>query len=152
MNKHIVISVVLTIALFLSASAVSEDIGRYLQGRQQRNMALKQADRLKQRHRQLMQQAPAIEQAKRFVDHAESVGLVKDRWAYYPIAIEEAITFSAAEDILNQTANSEAYYFKPSMLHIKKTLGQKDAENQDAEGTGKDLLFTLKGSFVVRHK
>lgn len=150
MNRQLAISVVLAIALFLSTHAFWNALGKYMQGRQQWQMALKQADTLKQRHRQLIRHKPAVEQIRRFVDHAEALGLVKDRWAYYPITIDEAVTFPVAEEILNQTAPSDAYYFKPSMLHIKSNAGQNESRDETADGSRKDLLLTLKGSFVVR--
>jgi hypothetical protein len=142
--------VVLAIALFFSAHGVWNAGERYIQGRQQWHGALKQADTLKQRHRQLIRRKPDVEKLRRFVEHAEAVGLVKDRWAYYPITIDEAVTFSTAEEVLNQTAPSGAYYFKPSLLHMKKNVEKNDADRGDTDGTGKDILLTLKGSFVVR--
>jgi hypothetical protein len=140
----------LAIALFFSAQAVWNAGERYGQGRQQWNLGFKQADSLKQRYRQLIHREADLKKLRNFVDQAKAVGLVKDRWAYYPIAIDEAVTFSVAEEVLNQTWSSGAYYFKPKQLHLKKNIDRNDADNESTGRTEKDLLLTLKGSFVVR--
>ena len=84
------------------------------------------------------------------------MGLEENRWAVYDINIEEPVTFSEMEQILNQCANSSAYYFKPIIFHAK-TMKKLDKEkmkkaisvNSEDAKQG-DMLLTLKGVFYVR--
>lgn len=96
-----------------------------------------------------------------FINRAKSLGLEKERWAFYDINIEEPVSFSEAEKILSQTINSSAYYFKPVTLHVKtKIEPDKNARiykspstSADSPETKKaDILLTLRGAFLVKQK
>lgn len=97
----------------------------------------------------------------RFVNRASSLKLERDKWAYYDVNIDEAVSFPEAEEILGQTANSSSYYFKPVMLHVKTKMESNDkagrdkqtATSADSPETKKgDVFLTLKGTFVVKGK
>ncbi|MBW2108291.1 MAG: hypothetical protein JRI36_06465, partial [Deltaproteobacteria bacterium] len=89
-----------------------------------------------------------IDVAKDFVDRARSLGLTRTQWHSYRVTIAEPVSFQEAEYILNQTANSPFYYFRPVQLHIK----EKTASESNNTATGRrasapqeqgDLLLTL---------
>ena len=96
-----------------------------------------------------------------FVNRASSLELERDKWAYYDVNIEEAVSFPEAEEILRQTTNSLSYYFKPVMLHVKTKSesnakagpDKRTATSADSPETKKgDVFLTLKGTFVVKGK
>ena len=97
--------------------------------------------------------------AEKFVNHARSLGFERDRWAYYPVDIDEAFTFGEAGYLLEQTENTASYYFKPEMLHIKiidepdkKTPNVRQSQHSaDSESTKtNDVLLKLKGTFIAK--
>ena len=116
---------------------------------------------LRQRQREIEREKDVMLRVSNFITEAVSMGLERDRWACYDVNIEESLSFSETEKILNQVANSSSYYFKPSSLHIK-SIADKDkkakqqkrssttADSQDAQKG--DLVLTLSGGFLVRRR
>ena len=97
----------------------------------------------------------------RFINLARSLGLEKDKWAYYDVNIQEPVSFQEAEKILRQTTNSSSYYFKPATLHVttkiepdkKATQKKQSATSADSPETKEgDILLTLRGGFLVKQK
>ncbi len=102
-----------------------------------------------------------LERINNFVDKARSLGLERERWAFYDVNIQEPITFPEVEKILAQTANSSSYYFKPLTLHVKTKIKSDNGAKQkkppstsaDSPETKEgDILLTLRGAFVVKQK
>ncbi|NNK84946.1 MAG: hypothetical protein HKO91_05275 [Desulfobacterales bacterium] len=102
-----------------------------------------------------------LHRVKKFIDQADSLGLEENRWATYEVNIAQGTAFFEMEQILNQCVNTTSYYYRPVLLHIK-TNGESDnneiEEKPDlksadlSEDQVGDVLLTLNGAFVVRHK
>ena len=99
---------------------------------------------------------------KKFIDKADTLGLAESRWAKYEVNIAQGSAFYELEQIINQCVNTPSYYFKPVSLHIKTNNGSAD-NNEDTGKEGLksveisedqvgDVILTLNGAFVVRHK
>jgi len=102
-----------------------------------------------------------LHRVKKFIDKADALGLEESRWATYEVNIAQGITFFEMEQILNQCVNTSSYYYRPVSLHIK-TNGESDNNEIEEKPDSKsvessedqvgDVLLTLNGAFVVRHK
>ena len=102
-----------------------------------------------------------LNRVKKFADKADALGLEKGRWATYEVNIAQGIAFFEMEQILNQCVNTSSYYYKPVSLHIK-TNGESDNNEIEKKPDSKsvessedmvgDVILTLNGAFVVRHK
>ena len=103
-----------------------------------------------------------LHRVKKFIDQADSLGLEENRWATYEVNIARGTAFFEMEQILNQCVNTTSYYYKPVLLHIKTNGDSNDSneieEKPDLKSTETsedqvgDVLLTLNGAFVVRHK
>jgi len=104
-----------------------------------------------------------IETADMFVKKVESIGLTKDKWDNFSVNLSEApLTFEQFKKIIDQTANSDYYYFKPEFVHLNlldaKTgqasliaLSQSGSEDADPSSLkDKNLIVSLTGSFLIR--
>jgi len=70
------------------------------------------------------------------------------------------MAFHKAEQILSQTLNTSAYFYKPMVLNMNtditsyKKPGQDQPTRQSAESQsidGQDVVVKLKGAFLVQH-
>ena len=118
----------------------------------------------KNRIAELNKKNKIIDTAETFVRQVENMGLTKDRWDSFSVNLSnEPSTFFQCQKIIEQTANSKYYYFKPEFLHIKipPDKNEKDtvsslisaptSETADAmEGLDSDVIVTLKGFFLIR--
>jgi hypothetical protein len=136
-------------------------------------------DLLKFQEAELERQKKVVARVNGFVDRASAAGLTPDNWAYYTVRKQEPAGFDEVERILNQSANSDTYYFKPIRLHLMLRDRKTEEPLQPAAGEQNqgadegspvltedavslpfsfpeevqgDLLLSLKGSFVVRRE
>ncbi len=110
---------------------------------------------------QLERKRRILSRVKKFVDKADALGLEESRWATYEVNIAQGIAFFEMEQIVNQCVNTPSYYFRPVSLHIK-TNGESDNNEisgkpglksaEFPEDQVGDVILTLNGAFVVRHK
>ena len=110
---------------------------------------------------QLERKRRILSRVKKFIDKADALGLEESRWATYEVNIAQGIAFFEMEQIVNQCVNTPSYYFRPVSLHIKtndesdnneisgKPGLKSDEFSEDQVG---DVILTLNGAFVVRHK
>jgi hypothetical protein len=147
--------VVLAIFFFIAAHFFLTTYNRYFINRKKAEVLTLQARLLKQQKNEAELKKHSIFRANNFIDRARSLGLEENGWAVYDINIEEPVTFSEMEQILNQCANSSAYYFKPIIFYAK-TVRELDKEKMkkaisvNSEDTKQgDMLLTLKGVFYV---
>lgn len=129
---------------------------RYFINRKKAEVLTVQARLQKQQKNEAELKKNDIFRANNFIDRARSLGLEENRWAVYDINIEEPVTFSEMEQILNQCDNSSGYYFKPIIFYAK-TVQELDKEKMKKaisvnakETKQRDMLLTLKGIFYVR--
>jgi len=96
-------------------------------------------------------------------------GLTQDRWDSFKINLsEEKFTFDRFKKILEQTANSDLYYFKPEFLQVnlvtdkmkntdpvKQSVVTAAAQRSGSDNLmlpdPSDVIITLNGSFFVRN-
>jgi len=110
----------------------------------------------------LEQKRRILHRVKKFIDKADSLGLEKNKWSTYEVNIAQGTAFFEIEQILNQCVNTPSYYYRPVLLHIKTNGDSNDSneteEKPDLKSTESfedqvgDVLLTLNGAFVVRHK
>jgi hypothetical protein len=110
--------------------------------------------RLEQKRRILLR-------VKKFIDKADALGLAESRWAKYEVNIAQGSAFFEMEQIVNQCVNTPSYYFRPVSLHIKTNDGSDNNKISEKPGLKStefpedqvgDVILTLNGAFVVRHK
>lgn len=120
----------------------------------------KKSEMLQRHKKQLERKNLTLGEVRHFLDRAASLGLNKEIWTYYDVNIQEPVTFSAMEEILNQCNNSSAAFYKPISLHIKKITPEKVRSNDRTSSRSHDsrsrpngdLLITLSGKFIARPK
>ena len=145
----------LAIFFFIAAHFFVTTYNRYSLNLKKAKVLTAQARMLTQQKNEAGRKEHNIFRANNFIDKAKSLGLEQNRWAVYDINIEEPVTFSEIEQILNQCANSSAYYFKPIIFYAKavQELDNKMKKAMSIDSTEtkqKDMLLTLKGVFYVR--
>lgn len=98
----------------------------------------------------------AITKFKRFIDTALKLELTSTGWTTLTTDINEPVTYLELEEILNQCANNNSFYFKPEIIEIKKQLSENATGKSKAKkgviAEGKDVNLTLKGTFIVKNK
>ena len=154
------IALVLAVAFVVAAHFALLAYGRYANQRAE-------VARMQARVQQLQRQKTELERKKRtlmnvdrFMTEVRALGLDKKDWTFYNVNIEEPATFYEIQQILGQTTHANGYYFKPLGLNLRSTL-ETDTESEGAPGSepvpvteGReqgDLLFKLRGAFIVRH-
>lgn len=110
---------------------------------------------------QLERKRRILLRVKKFIDKADALGLEESRWATYKVNIAQGVEFFEMEQIVNQCVNTPSYYFRPVSLHIKTGGEWNNNEVQEKpdfksvetlEDQVGDVILTLNGAFVVRHK
>ena len=98
----------------------------------------------------------AIERVNTFVERAESLGLVKNKWAVYNVDLQEKLNNADMEQVVAQCANTDAYYFKPRLLQITYG-GTTDAGGPGNSASGASaslpegtLALKLRGAFWAK--
>ena len=146
----------LAIFFFIGAHFFVTAYNRYALNLKKAKVLTVQARMLTQQKNEAVRTEHNIFRANNFIDKAKSLGLERNRWAVYDINIEKPVTFSEIEQILNQCANSSAYYFKPIIFYAKavreldKNKMKKAISIDSQEAKQGDMLMTLKGVFYVR--
>ncbi len=117
---------------------------------------------LKQQQNDLRRKEKILYKVENFVRNAKTLGLEENRWSFYDDNIEDPVTFTEMEQILNQCANSSSYYFKPASLYVRRVSASdlksektKASSGSSADSTDtkrSDMHLTLRGAFIVRHK
>jgi hypothetical protein len=132
---------------------------RYALNERQLKESVRQVRVLKQRREEQARNRRILVRVKRFVDRARALGVERDKWDYYPVQIDEPVSFPEAQKILSQTINTGSYYFNPSMLNIKKGTEPAPGEKKPSAASGDspdtkagDISLNLMGQFVVRQK
>ena len=114
---------------------------------------------LKQKQNEILKRNRIFTKIKTFVMLSENLGLSKDKWSEYAVAIDEPVTFAEFSQIINQCVNTPAYYFKPVSLHAKPVLGtdkppapKKQSPPAGGVSTKKtgDINLILQGKFIAR--
>jgi arginyl-tRNA--protein-N-Asp/Glu arginylyltransferase len=103
-----------------------------------------------------------LARVERFVQKAKAFGLQREGWDVFEVTISRPVTYAEAMELLSQTENTSAYYFRPVELHIKKEFEKELKEikekkagrssGDEASDKGGDIYMTLKGKFLVRQK
>jgi len=110
---------------------------------------------------QLERKRRILLRVKNFIDKADALGLEENRWATYKVNIAQGTAFFEMEQIVNQCVNTPSYYFRPVSLYIKTNGESDNNETQEkpvlkstelSEDQVGDVILTLNGAFVVRHK
>lgn len=98
----------------------------------------------------------SITKFKSFIDTALKLELTSTGWTTLTTDINEPVTYLELEQILNQCANNNSFYFKPEIIDIKKQLPENSTGKSNAKKEviveGKDVNLTLKGTFIVKNK
>lgn len=154
-------AVALALVFCLSAGFFLSAYKQYAVAQETLRDTMSRAELLTAHQKELARKKGILKRVRGFVDRARSAGVERDKWAFYDVSIEDAVAFEEAEQILEQTANSSSYYFKPIMLHAK-TQSRAEAEapsTTTAAASGDsfqtragDVLLTLRGSFVVNRQ
>jgi len=149
------------IFFFIAAHFFLTAYNKYILSQEKIKVLNRQVQLLIKQQRELERKERIMVRVNRFINRARSLGLEKDRWAYYDVNIQEPVSFQEAEKILTQTANSSSYYFKPVTLHVKTKIesDKKSKQNKppstsaDSPETKEgDILLTLRGGFLVKQR
>ena len=109
----------------------------------------RQLDRLKQQRQALLRKQDLLAEMDRFVNKARDFQLTPEDWAVYTINIQQPMTFSETEALINQCVRSRFAYFKPMSLHLKAL---PEVQPNPREGTSAgDVTVSVQGQFIARH-
>ena len=154
-----ILAVVFAILFFISGHFFLTAYDRYARNERRLEKSVRQVRVLQQHREEQARNRRILARVKRFVDRARALGVEKDKWDYYPVQIDEPVSFPNAQKILSQTINTASYYFNPSMLNIRKSTEPEPGEEKpsaasaDSPDTRKgDIFLNLRGQFVVRQR
>ncbi len=121
--------------------------------RKKLDVVTSQVQFLRRNERELAAKMVVMGEVNNFLAKAKELGLERDRWVFHSVNINETMTFEQAARIMGQTANSPAYYFKPTTLYLKKVSPSSTApaQGQPVPSPG-SVSLTLRGAFVVRQR
>ncbi len=91
-----------------------------------------------------------LNQTVQFINKANALGLSPDKWTFYDVNLQEAVSFDKADQIINQCYHSQVAYYQPLTLHIKTTPKDTPAADSATAGKSGDLTLTVQGKFVAR--
>ncbi len=161
MLRSPIVTMVLSI-LFTVAAALTISAHRDLAGNREKWETLKVRLRVMSHQKKDVEKTQVqLARLNGFMRKAATLGLEQENWASYDVNIQEPVTFAQMARILNQCINTPDYYFKPVSLQVKTNVkpdqtslkGASLPAADDSFDPGKgDVLLTLKGAFVVRHK
>ncbi len=100
----------------------------------------RQLKRLNEIKKTAEEKKQAFSQARKFVEKAEALNLTGKNWAKDRINLDQSVTFSELEQLLNQCANSPDYYFNPKFLKI--TVPEKSSGMAT-------IKLKLRGTFLT---
>ena len=154
-----ILAVVFAIFFFVSANLFLTAYDRYARNERQLKESVRQVRMMKQRREERARNRRILVRAKRFVDRARALGMERDKWDYYPVQIDEPVSFPEAQKILSQTINTASYYFNPSILNIRKGTKSEPGEEKPSAASADspdtkegDISLNLRGQFVVRQR
>ena len=115
---------------------------------------------LEQQQKEMTRKQRILKRASRFLAAARDLGLEQQDWTVYEVNIEKPVSFPVMAQVLNQCANSSAYYFKPSRLNVNVTYGTTDetspapaaAASGQTDNVRGDGLLTLRGAFIAKNR
>jgi len=157
--KKYLISGLLIILFIVSAYFFLNTYHRYVLNQERLRVANREARLVKQYQQEMKRKERILAQVNTFVTRAKASGIEKNRWAYYNVNIQEAVSFPEISGILTQTVNTSSYYFKPVAFYAKRAPqpqiagpAKKPSSTSAAspETKKEDILLTLRGAFVVR--
>ena len=160
LRQHI-ISAVLVVFFFIAAHFFLKAYNTNILSQEKITILNRQVQLLINQQRELERKKRIMVRVNRFINRAQSLGLEKDKWAYYDVNIQEPVSFQDAEKILQQTTNSSSYYFKPVTLYVttniepdkKATQKKPPSISADSPETKEgDILLTLRGGFLVKQR
>jgi hypothetical protein len=143
------ISIVMALLLFTTAHFFLAGYDRYVTVREKVEILTWKAGVLKQQKTDVDRKRRILSRVGNFINKGVSLGLEKNKWAVYDVNIEEPFTFPELEHLLGQCTNSSSYYFKPAKFHVKLPPSHPP---DSPSNKGGDMLLTLKGTFLVRHR
>ncbi|OQY14512.1 MAG: hypothetical protein B6I30_00320 [Desulfobacteraceae bacterium 4572_187] len=152
---------ILAVLFFVTVVFSLSAYNRYLAGREKVETLTVRLRLMEEQKIQLERKRRILLRVKKFIDKADALGLEESRWATYEVNIAQGIAFFEMEQIVNQCVNTPSYYFRPVSLHTKINGESDNNENQgkpdlktteSLEDQVGDVILTLKGAFVVRHK
>ena len=148
----IITSIILALAFLISAHYCIDSYCTFTIQRKQAIYLSKEYKLLKRHRKEIEKRASLISEIKVFSERARSFGLCKDEWEYYPVSIDDNFFISEVAGILDQSASSQAYYFRPKLLEIKKRTGPKDEMENREEKQEQDIYLNLKGAFIAKKR
>ena len=161
MLRQYLISAGLAVFFFIAAHFFLKAYNSYILNEEKITALNRQVKFLFEQQRERERTERIMVRVNRFINRARSLGLEKDKWAYYDVNIQEPVSFQEAGKILQQTSNSSSYYFKPVILHVstniepdKNTIQKKPSSiSADSPETREgDILLTLRGGFLVKQR
>jgi hypothetical protein len=161
MLRHKVVSLVLAILFVFSAHFFFKAYEAYVAERHALKLLTSHREGLEDRRNEQAEKRRIFGRVGVFMDRARQMGMVSSQWRHYDVNIETSLSFEETADILAETVTTDAYYFKPRLLHVKRASGageendtgrQESMSGQGQGLEGKDLQLTLRGAFVVRNQ
>ncbi len=157
--KKYLISGVLIIFFSVSSYFFLNTYHRYALNQERLRVTNREARLVKEYQQEMKRKERILAQVDTFVIRAKAFGIEKNRWAYYNVNIQEAVSFPELDGILTQTVNTSSYYFKSVAFYAKRALEpgsgatakQPRTISASSPETKKgDILLTLRGAFVVK--
>ena len=157
------ITTVLSAIVFLVAAFTFWGAFRSYRVETEKMETLQVRGKIMARHqRKFDQQQRVIDNLNGFVTEATRLGLDPNNWETYDVHIQEVVSFSEMQRIVNQCDNTSAYYFKPVSLEAKQRIRNPKKilvrptdtahEEKVPDADEGDILLNLRGTFVVKQK
>ena len=127
---------------------------RYTLNQDRKAALIRRAELLHHQQIDRKQKWQNILKVNQFVKSAESLGLVRKKWAVYHVDIQDSVTFTEMKKLLTECTNGDSHYFKPISFHIKSikaNANKKESSSMKIQNQKGDIIMTLKGAFLVKN-
>ncbi len=154
------IAVILAVIFIVSACFSMNAYTGYVTNREKTELISRRIRVLKQREEKIINSNAIITRLNHFIKKTKTLGLERDNWDIYDVNIRKYLHPGEMEEILNQCANSPAFYFNPLSFHVKRISGTPDKNIPEVKtpvqgeelsrGKKGDMRVNVTGSFLVK--
>lgn len=161
--KSLLVTTVLTVCFLMAVFYFLTSYDRYQKVSQTHDLLSAKVNALFKNKRDADRNKSVHADINNFIEKAYALGLEKKRWATLEVDLDTKVSFAEMAQLIDQCANTSAYYFRPGKLHLQsdakpaeaaqhKSLPRKAGRIQDTPTQSEsiaEMQLALKGAFIV---
>lgn len=111
----------------------------------------RQLQTVTRRQQELVRQRHLLTQVNAFDQRVAALDLQRRQWLFYQVNVQGHFSYDAAQQIIEQCADSALAYYWPIALEIRSGRQESERRRPGAPGAVQgDVHLTVKGRFVAK--